>query len=69
MYVNRGLFPILTMKMKNNLFCLVVFVKEEINLNYEVDPDGPVVIILAIRSEVHGFKPGRGRWISSEYKS
>ena len=28
-----------------------------------VDPDGPVVIIFAIGSEVRGFKPGRGRWI------
>ena len=28
-----------------------------------VDPDGPMVIILATGSEVHGFIPGRGRWI------
>ena len=27
------------------------------------DPGGPVVIILATGSEVHGFKPVRGRWI------
>ena len=34
-----------------------------------VDPDGPVVIILATGPEVRGFKPGRGRWIFSERKN
>ena len=34
-----------------------------------VDPGGPVVIILASGSEVHGFDPGRGRWIFSERKN
>ena len=34
-----------------------------------VDPGGLVVIILATRSEVRGFKPGRGRWIFSERKN
>ena len=34
-----------------------------------VDPDGPVVIILASGSEVRGFDPGRGRWIFSERKN
>ena len=34
-----------------------------------VDPGGPVVIILASGSEVHGFDRGRGRWISSERKN
>ena len=29
----------------------------------DVDPGGPVVIILASGSEVRGFDPGRGRWI------
>ena len=33
---------------------------------HTVDPGGPVVIILATGSEVRGFKPGRGRWLSSE---
>ena len=32
-------------------------------------PGGPVVIILATGSEVHGFKPERGRWILSERKN
>ena len=35
----------------------------------EVDPGGPVVIILATRSEVRGFDPGRDRWIFSERKN
>ena len=35
----------------------------------EVDPGGPVVIILASGSEVRGFDPGRGRWILSERKN
>ena len=39
------------------------------NPNLEVDPDGPVVIILASGSEVRGFDPGRGRWIFSECKN
>ena len=34
-----------------------------------VDPGGPVVIILASRSEVRGFDPGRRRWIFSERKN
>ena len=34
-----------------------------------VDAGGPVVIILAIGSEVRGFKSGRGRWIFSERKN
>ena len=34
-----------------------------------VDPDGPVVIILATGTEVRGFKPGWGRWIFSERKN
>ena len=34
-----------------------------------VDPSGPVVIILASGSEVHGFDPGWGRWIVSERKN
>ena len=34
-----------------------------------VDPGGPIVIILATGSEVHGFKAGRGRWIFSERKN
>ena len=34
-----------------------------------VDPGAPVVIILASGSEVHGFDPGRGRWIFSERKN
>ena len=29
----------------------------------QVDPGGPVVIILTSGSEVRGFDPGRGRWI------
>ena len=32
-------------------------------------PGGPVVIILATGSEVHGFKPDWGRWIFSEHKN
>ena len=35
----------------------------------QVDPGGPVVIILATGSEVRGMKPGRGRWIYSERKN
>ena len=35
----------------------------------EVDPGGPVVIILASGSDVRGFYPGRGRWIFSERKN
>ena len=38
-------------------------------LEIGVDPGGPVVIILATGSEVHGFKPGRGRWIFSAHKN
>ena len=34
-----------------------------------VDPGGPVVIILATGSEVRGFKPGRGQWIFLERKN
>ena len=34
-----------------------------------VDPDGPVVIILATGPEVCRFKPSRGRWIFSERKT
>ena len=34
-----------------------------------VDPGGPVVITLAVGSEVRGFKPGWGRWIFSECKN
>ena len=34
-----------------------------------INPDGPVVIILATGSEVRGFKPGRGQWIISERKN
>ena len=30
---------------------------------------GPVVITLTSGSEVHGFKPDRGRWIFSESKN
>ena len=36
---------------------------------YRVDPGGPVVIIRASGSEVHGFKPGQGQWIFSERKN
>ena len=36
---------------------------------FHVDPSGPVVIILDARSEVRGFKPGRGRWIFFERKN
>ena len=32
-------------------------------------PGGLVVIILATESEVHGLKPGRGRWIFLERKN
>ena len=35
----------------------------EVPLFINVDPGGLVVIILAIGSQVHGFKAGRGRWI------
>ena len=35
----------------------------------QVNSGGPVVIILATGSEVHGFKPGQGRWIFSERKN
>ena len=35
----------------------------------KVDPGGPVVIILASGTEVHGFHPGRCRWILSERKN
>ena len=35
----------------------------------QVDPDGPVVIILPSGSEVRGFDPGRGLWIFSERKN
>ena len=35
----------------------------------QVDPGGPVVIILASGSEVRGFDLGRGRWIFSERKN
>ena len=34
-----------------------------------VDPDSPVIIILATGSEVRGFKPVRGRWIFLERKN
>ena len=34
-----------------------------------VDPGCTVVIILATRSEVRGFKSGRGRWIFPELKN
>ena len=37
-------------------------------IHYQIS-GGPVVIILATGSEVRGFKPGRGRWISSEHKN
>ena len=38
------------------------------NLSHaQVDPSGPVVIILASGSEVRRFNPGRGRWIFSEH--
>ena len=35
----------------------------------QVDPGGPVVIILATESEGCGFKAGRGRWNFSERKN
>ena len=38
-------------------------------LTFFIDPGGPMVIILATGSEVRGFKPGRGQWISSERKN
>ena len=34
----------------------------------KVDPGGPVVIIFASGSEVHGFNPSRGRWIFQSIK-
>ena len=39
------------------------------SLTGKVDPGGSVVITLATGSEVHGFKPGWGRWIFSERKN
>ena len=39
------------------------------NCSPGVDPAGPVVIILATGSEVHWFKPVRGRWIFLEHKN
>ena len=33
------------------------------NLTYDVDPRLSRGFILAMGSEVRGFKPGRGRWI------
>ena len=52
----------------NNEF---VYVKNRPNefVTLGVDPDGPVVIVLATGSEVRGFKPGRGRCIFSERKN
>ena len=35
----------------------------------DIDPGGPVVIILATGSEVRGFKPGRGRRIFQSVKT
>ena len=46
---------------------LVVHVKKV--MNSKVDSGGSVVIILASGSQVPGFDPGRGRWISSERKN
>ena len=40
-----------------------------VDTKVNIDPGGPVVIILASGSEVHGFNPGRGRWIFSECKN
>ena len=36
---------------------------------YQVDPGGPVVIILASGPEVRGLDPGQGQWIFSERKN
>ena len=38
-------------------------------LHFNVDPGGPVVIILATGSEVHGYTPSQGRWTFSERKN
>ena len=38
-------------------------------MQFDVDPGGPLVIILITGSEVRGFKPGRGSWILSERKN
>ena len=47
----------------------IVFLIGLCNNRFNVDPGGPVVILLATESEVRGFKPGRGRWIFSERKN
>ena len=40
-----------------------------VTTNENVDPGGPVVIILASGSEVRGFDPGGDPWIFSERKN
>ena len=49
-------------------FLFLVFAPPRDNSNAFVDSGGPVVIILAIGSEVRGFKLGRCRWIFSDRK-
>ena len=39
--------------------------RERAEKMYIVDPGGPAVIILDTGTEVHRFKPGRGRWVFS----
>ena len=34
-----------------------------------VDPGGPMAILLTTGSKVHGFSPGRSLWIFSERKN
>ena len=48
-----------------------VWVPRALSQNHknQVDPGGPVVIILASGSEVRGFDPGRDRRIFSERKN
>ena len=41
-------------------FCSTLYKEYATWLTNQVDPVGPVVIILSIRSEVRGFKPRRG---------
>ena len=58
----------ITLFLRKNFF-RDIWVKYFIIEEFAVNPGGPVVIILATGSEVHRFKPSRGRWIFSEHKN
>ena len=57
-----------TSQHKQNTPWMKVLPCQELTFEYYVGPSDAAVIILAIGSEVRGFKPDRGRWIFQSVK-